>query len=151
MEGTGAPIPYDREKLSCYYSAQVQAVPDDQFEALLGRPIPQDKWDRSAPLDFNDSLSQMIYAKGFVARFAAGRLAAMQRKSEAKGEPNLNVLFIHNMPFRALAKMSNGMATTEMSYAILDACNGHFFRGVGKAIGGFFANGKVKKERSKKL
>ncbi|MCI6150044.1 MAG: fibronectin type III-like domain-contianing protein [Flintibacter sp.] len=151
VEGTGAPIPYDREKLSCYYSAQVQAVPDDQFEALLGRPIPQDKWDRSAPLDFNDSLSQMIYAKGFVARFAAGRLAAMQRKSEAKGEPNLNVLFIHNMPFRALAKMSNGMATTEMSHAILDACNGHFFRGVGKAIGGFFANGKAKKERSKKL
>ena len=150
VEGTGAPIPYDREKLSCYYSAQVQSVPDHQFETLLGRPIPQDKWDRSAPLELNDSLSQMIYAKGFVARFAAGRLAAMQRRSEAKGEPNLNVLFIHNMPFRALAKMSNGMITTEMSRAILDACNGHFFRGMGKTIAGFFANRKATRERSKK-
>lgn len=150
VEGTGAPIPYDREELSCYYSAQVQSVPDHQFETLLGRPIPQDKWDRSAPLEWNDSLSQMIYAKGFVARFAAGRLAAMQRKSEAKGEPNLNILFIHNMPFRALAKMSNGMITTEMSRAILDACNGHFFRGMGKTIAGFFANRKATRERSKK-
>ena len=151
VEGTGAPIPYDREKLSCYYSAQVQAVPDDQFETLLGRPIPQDKWDRSQPLGYNDSLSQMIYAKGFVARFAAGRLAAIQRKSEEKDQPNLNVLFIHSMPFRGLAKMSNGLVTTEMTASILEACNGHFFRGMGKTIAGFFANGKVKKERSKKL
>lgn len=151
VEGTGAPIPYDREKLSCYYSAQVQAVPDDQFETLLGRPIPQDKWDRSQPLGYNDSLSQMIYAKGFVARFAAGRLAAIQRKSEEKDQPNLNVLFIHSMPFRGLAKMSNGLVTAEMTASILEACNGHFFRGIGKTIAGFFANGKVKKERSKKL
>ena len=151
VEGTGSPIPYDREKLSCYYSAQVQAVPDDQFTTLLGRPIPQDKWDRSRPLGYNDSLSQMIYAKGFVARFAAGRLAAIQRKSEEKDQPNLNVLFIHSMPFRGLAKMSNGLVTTEMTASILEACNGHFFRGLGKTIAGFFANGKVKKERSKKL
>jgi len=93
----------------------------------------------------------MIYAKGFVARFAAGRLAAIQRKSEEKDQPNLNVLFIHSMPFRGLAKMSNGLVTTEMTASILEACNGHFFRGMGKTIAGFFANGKVKKERSKKL
>ncbi len=114
-------------------------------------PIPQDKWDRSQPLGYNDSLSQMIYAKGFVARFAAGRLAAIQRKSEEKDQPNLNVLFIHSMPFRGLAKMSNGLVTTEMTASILEACNGHFFRGMGKTIAGFFANGKVKKERSKTL
>ena len=62
----------------------------------------------------------MIYAKGFVARFAAGRLAAIQRKSEEKDQPNLNVLFIHSMPFRGLAKMSNGLVTTEMTASILE-------------------------------
>ena len=151
VKGTDAPIPYDRDELSCYFSAQVENVPDGQFEALLGRPIPQSKWDRSAPLGMNDSLLQMSYAKGLVARFAAGRLAAIQRSSEAKGAPNLNVLFIHNMPFRGLAKMSNGLASTEMAASVLDICNGHFFRGLGKVIGGFFANGKLRKERSKRL
>ena len=151
VKGTDAPIPYDREELSCYFSAQVENVPDGQFETLLGRPIPQSKWDRSAPLGMNDSLLQMSYAKGLVARFAAGRLAAIQRSSEAKGAPNLNVLFIHNMPFRGLAKMSNGLASTEMAASVLEICNGHFFRGLGKVIGGFFANGKLRKERSKRL
>ena len=151
VKGTDAPIPYDRDELSCYFSAQVENVPDGQFEALLGRPIPQSKWDRSAPLGMNDSLLQMSYAKGLVARFAAGRLAAIQRSSEAKGAPNLNVLFIHNMPFRGLAKMSNGLASTEMAASVLEICNGHFFRGLGKVIGGFFANGKLRKERSKRL
>ena len=151
VKGTDAPIPYDAKELSCYFSAQVENVPDGQFEALLGRPIPQSKWDRSAPLGMNDSLLQMSYAKGLVARFAAGRLAAIQRSSEAKGAPNLNVLFIHNMPFRGLAKMSNGLASTEMAASVLEICNGHFFRGLGKVIGGFFANGKLRKERSKRL
>lgn len=151
VKGTDAPIPYDREELSCYFSAQVENIPDGQFETLLGRPIPQSKWDRSAPLGMNDSLLQMSYAKGLVARFAAGRLAAIQRSSEAKGAPNLNVLFIHNMPFRGLAKMSNGLASTEMAASVLEICNGHFFRGLGKVIGGFFANGKLRKERSKRL
>ena len=151
VKGTNAPIPYDAKELSCYFSAQVENVPDGQFEALLGRPIPQSKWDRSAPLGMNDSLLQMSYAKGLVARFAAGRLAAIQRSSEAKGAPNLNVLFIHNMPFRGLAKMSNGLASTEMAASVLEICNGHFFRGLGKVIGGFFANGKLRKERSKRL
>ncbi len=151
VKGTDAPIPYDREELSCYFSAQVENVPDGQFETLLGRPIPQSKWDRSAPLGMNDSLLQMSYAKGLVAHFAAGRLAAIQRSSEAKGAPNLNVLFIHNMPFRGLAKMSNGLASTEMAASVLEICNGHFFRGLGKVIGGFFANGKLRKERSKRL
>ena len=151
VKGTDAPIPYDAKELSCYFSAQVENVPDKQFETLLGRPIPQSKWDRSAPLGMNDSLLQMSYAKGLVARFAAGRLAAIQRSSEAKGAPNLNVLFIHNMPFRGLAKMSNGLASTEMAASVLEICNGHFFRGLGKVIGGFFANGKLRKERSKRL
>ena len=151
VKGTDAPIPYDAKELSCYFSAQVENVPDGQFETLLGRPIPQSKWDRSVPLGMNDSLLQMSYAKGLVARFAAGRLAAIQRSSEAKGAPNLNVLFIHNMPFRGLAKMSNGLASTEMAASVLEICNGHFFRGLGKVIGGFFANGKLRKERSKRL
>ena len=30
----------------------------------------------------------------------------MKKKSEAQGKPDLNILFIYNMPFRAIAKMT---------------------------------------------
>ena len=61
------------------------------------------------------------------------------------------MLFIYNMPFRGLAKMTGGMVTMEMAASILDICNGHFFRGAGKTISGFFANRRSMKERSKRL
>ena len=32
----------------------------------------------------------------------------MKKSGEKKGTPNLNILFIYNMPFRALAKMTAG-------------------------------------------
>ena len=149
--GTGAPVPYEREKLACYYDARVENVPDGTFAALLGRPIPAAHWDSGAPLGENDSLSQMVYAKSGLARFAAKRLEAMQHKSEEKGTPDLNLLFIRNMPFRGLAKMTNGMVTTAMADSIRDMANSHFFRGLGGVIGGYFSNQKEIKRRKERL
>ena len=151
VKGTGAEIPYQKEKLPSYYMGQVDNVPDSQFQTLLGRPIPRRDWDTGAKLTLNDSLSQLFYAKNPLARTAGRILEGKKRKSEEKGSPDLNILFIQNMPFRALAKMTGGMVTMDMAAAILDICNGHFFRGAGKTIGGFFANRKAVKERSKKL
>ena len=72
-------------------------------------------------------------------------------KSEAKGKPDLNILFIYNMPFYALAKMTGGMVSTEMAQGIVSIWNGHFFKGVGRVIKGFFANNKANKEYEKRL
>ncbi|MCF2596213.1 glycoside hydrolase family 3 C-terminal domain-containing protein [Pseudoflavonifractor phocaeensis] len=151
VEGTGAEIPYRKEQLPSYYTGQVENVPDSQFRTLLGRPIPAATWDTKAPLTMNDSLSQLYYAKNPIARLAGKIIGGMKRRSEEKGKPDLNVLFIYNMPFRGLAKMTGGMVTMEMAASILDICNGHFFRGAGKTISGFFANRRSMKERSKRL
>jgi beta-glucosidase len=73
----------------------------------------------------------------------------MKNKSEAKGTPDLNVLFIYNMPFRAIAKMAGGMVTRRMVDDILLMVNGHFFRGFGRVVVDFFrglsASNKFKK------
>lgn len=55
-------------------------------------------------------------------------------------------MFIYNMPFRGIAKMTGGMVTMEMAEGILTAVNGHFFKGLGKIIGGFFRSGAKKKK-----
>ncbi len=64
----------------------------------------------------------------------------MKKKSEEKGKPDLNILFIYNMPFRGIAKMTNGMVSMDMSpryggrgktatcCAALERSSGAFFR-----------------------
>lgn len=143
IAGTNAPHPYDIKLLSDYYAGTVKSVSDQEFETLLGRSIPNGSW--SGTLDMNDAICQMYYAKSFLARQACKIMTNMLNKSIAKGEPDLNITFIYNMPFRGIAKMAGGMCTMEMAEGILTIVNGHFFKGLGRVIGGFFRSGKKRK------
>ena len=149
VAGTTTEFPYNPAELPYYYTGLVQNISDAEFEALLGYPIPSGKW--SGELRLNDAICQMYYAKSGLARFLYNRLTAMKKKSEEKGKPDLNILFIYNMPFRALSKMTAGMVSLEMAEGMLTVVNGHFFKGMGKVIGGFFRNMKANKAYEKKL
>jgi beta-glucosidase len=141
--GTEAPNPYNEKELADYYTGNIKAVSDRQFETLLGHPIPDGSW--SGTLTMNDAICQMYYAKSGLARFVCRRLTSMINKSMEKGKPNLNLMFNYNMPFRGIAKMTGGMCTMEMAEGILIIVNGHFFKGLGRIIGGFFRAGKKHK------
>lgn len=149
VEGTTDIYPYNPAELPYYYTGLVQDISDAEFRALLGYPIPSGKW--SGELGLNDAICQMYYAKSGLARFIYNRLTAIKKKSEDAGKPNLNILFIYNMPFRALAKMTAGNVSMEMAEGMLTVVNGHFFKGMGKVIGGFFRNKKANKAYEKKL
>ena len=97
----------------------------------------------------NDALCQMYYAKSGLARLAYKILTHFLNKSIEKGEPNLNLMFNYNMPFRAIAKMTGGICTMEMAQGIQTIVNGHFFKGVGAIIGGFSRSGKIHKTAKK--
>lgn len=137
--------------LPSYYSGKVQNVPDAEFETLLGRPMPEHLWNRGAPLSQNDSLSQTFYAKGLLARLAYKVLTSIKEKGETKGKPDLNILFIYNMPFRAIAKMMNGMVDMAMVNAMLRIVNGHFFSGCGQLAAAWWRMRKAKKAFAQKL
>ena len=148
-EATTDVLPYDEAKLEAYYTGKVENVPDAQFEKLLGRVIPDGKW--SGELTENDAFCQMYYAKSGLARFVYHRLTAMKKKADESGKPDLNTLFIYNMPFRAMAKMTGGAVDMEMVHGIVKMVNGHFFSGLSKVIGGYFRNSKQNKAYEKKL
>ena len=147
VAGTNAPNPYDKQRLPDYYAGTIKAIPDGEFTALLGRPIPDGSW--SGTLELNDALCQMYYAKSGLARLAYKILTHFLNKSIEKGEPNLNLMFNYNMPFRAIAKMTGGICTMEMAQGIQTIVNGHFFKGVGAIIGGFSRSGKIHKTAKK--
>ena len=139
----------EKADLPSYYTADILAVKDDEFARLLNRPIPNGKW--GGELTENDAICQLYYAKSGIARLAYKVLTNIKVKSEAKGKPDLNVLFIYNMPFRAMAKMAGGMVSRKMVDDILFIVNGHFFRGLGRVIADFVRNTKANKEFNNKL
>lgn len=148
-EGTTTQMPYVPEEMMQYFSGLIQEVSDAEFEELLGHSIPSGKW--SGELTMNDAICQMYYAKSTLARLIYRILTKMKVKSEAKGKPDLNILFIYNMPFRGIAKMTGGAVSMEMAEGMVTVVNGHFFKGMRKIIGGFFRNSRANKEYEKKL
>lgn len=149
IAGTTKTYPCTKEELSSYYIGKIRQVEDAEYTKLLGRPIPDGSW--SGELGRNDAICQMYYAKSWLARVIYRKLTAMKKKSEAKGKPDLNILFIYNMPFRGIAKMTNGAVSMEMVNGMVLAVNGHFFRGLGKIIGGYFRNARANRAYEKKL
>ena len=147
VAGTNAPAPY--EGLNAYLSGQIRTVSDREFEALLGHPIPDGHW--SGALTKNDAICQMYYAKSGPARLAYKILTNLKEKSEKKGKPDLNILFIYNMPFRAIGKMTEGLVSDKMVEDILFIVNGHFWRGLGRTIADFFRNKRAVKEFEKAM
>jgi len=148
-EGTTDDWPYKAETLKSYFTGRINQVPEKEFETLLGHSVPGGKW--SGDLSLNDALCQMYYAKSPLARLVWRILTGLKNKSEEKGKPDLNLLFIYNMPFRGIAKMTGGAVSMDMAEGMVLAVNGHFFRGMRRIIGGYFANAKANRAYEKKL
>ena len=97
----------------------------------------------------NDAIAQLYYAKSLKARLVGKVMQGMLDKSMAKGKPDLNIIFVTNMPFRAIGKMAGGAVSQEMCESMITIVNGHaiaFFKGLGGLIGGFFRQRKVQKK-----
>ena len=141
--GTTDVLPYDIEKLPCYRTGLVRNVHYEEFRMFYGDVLPEEK---TGLLDINDALCQMKYAKSGICRLVYKVLQKKLDKAVEKGVPDLNTLFIFNMPFRAICKMTGGMVSREMAESIVIVANGHFFRGLAGLVGGFFRNRRENKK-----
>ena len=147
VEGTNAPAPYG--VLPGYESGRITRISEEEYRDVLGHPIPDGHW--GGELTRNDAICQLYYAKTGAARLVYKILTHMKEKSEAKGIPDLNILFVYNMPFRALAKMSGGLMSDRMVDDVVLLVNGHFWRGLGRLIGDFFRNRRANKAFMRKI
>ncbi len=147
VPGTDAEIP-ESAAAGFLSPEELHKVSDETFKALIGREIPQ----RSYPESFgiNDPLDQLGRARNPVARLAFKAMDSKRRKSLAAGKPDLNILFMFNMPFRGTAKMTGGMITMKMADAIVYMVNGHWHKGLGRLIKGFFTKAKLSKMEGKR-
>lgn len=140
--GTDAPVP--ETVLPSYRSAKVTDVSDEEFAALLGRPLPVDT--AEGDLTVLDTVSEFARAKGAVARALGKWVGGSIDKARAKGDPAPNALFVYNLPIRGFCQMTQGKITREMTKDIVHMVNGHFLVGSIRFVG-HFITGRVESYR----
>ena len=109
LEGEPAENPYNNEDFTAYFNADVANVSDEAFERLLGRPLPARLWDKEKKLGIEDTFAQ-LKGTNFIGRFTYGTLINIRRLFFALRKPLIanNVMFIVNLPFVKLVRMSGG-------------------------------------------
>ncbi len=137
-EGDRFEQPYHPLELPHYFNGNVASVPDEEFSALLGRPLPAANWDKSAPLGILDTIGQGSYKKGF-ARFLFRIVNLVRSWFFLMQKPIIanNIMFAMNLPYRALARMTGGAIDRPMLDGILTMANGQFFRGLRQTLRAF--------------
>ena len=127
---SGDPNPYEGLSLAHYVSGQVQDVPDDEYVALMGRPIPDPK----VVIDRNMTLGEIGHGRsplGWLIHVIHKHLLV---KSLQAGTPDLNLLFNYNMPLRAIAKMTGGMVSMGMVDGLVMELKGFWIIGIIRVI-----------------
>lgn len=133
------------QPLPSYQTAAVTDVSDEEFAALLGRPLPNSHWTGS--IDANDPLSRLGEAKGASMRLLHKILKKKMDKSPADGM----ILYIFHLPLRAIAKTTGGLVSENMVRDLLDLSNGRGFGAFCRLVKHGFADRKKMKAYRKKL
>ena len=147
VEPSGDANPYDGMAMSHYLSGQVQDVPDDEFAALLGHPIPREK----ISIDRNMTLGEIGHGRsplGWLIHVIHKHLLV---KSLKTGTPDLNLLFNYNMPLRAIAKMTGGMVSMGMVDGLVMELKGFWIIGILRVLFEMVRNGVQNKSMEKRL
>ena len=136
--------------LGAYLNGRVKEATDADMAALFNREVITPG--KTTVFGVNDPICAWVDSKGFVARNIARILINRERKIREKtGQPDLNTLFILNMPPRAMSKMTQGVIDPAMVESVVSIANGHTFRGLGGLIVGFFHNRSASKRIAAEL
>ena len=106
VDGTVQGSPYQKEEIPNYDRGTVAKVSKEEFESLLGEAVPNGDW--SEEVSMNDTVGQMCNAKNRPARWIAAWMQRRMEKQTARGKVSLNFLFVSNMTFRGMAKLTGG-------------------------------------------
>ena len=147
IAGTHAPLPEQNPALNCYYKADVLHVSDEAFTALLGHSIPPKK----PKIDRNLTFGEMYRGRSPLGWLVCAVLTLLLKQSIARGKPELNILFIYNMPLRALAKMTNGMVSMGMVDGLVMELQGFWIIGLVRVIFEFVKNLILNAQMEKRL
>lgn len=147
VPGTGDELPYAGLALPHYETGDILHLPDEEFERLLGGPIPAEK----TVIDRNMTLGEIGHSRSPLAWLVNRVHTALLRRSLKAGTPDLNLLFNYNMPLRAVAKMTNGMVSMGMIDALIMELKGFWIIGLVRLLVEFGLNRSRNKALERRL
>jgi beta-glucosidase len=130
IKGKKSADPYQGLNLNSYQSGQIRNVLSKEFSSLLGSTIPEDK----IKIDRNIAFGQLNHGRSPIGWIVWLVLTGLLKKSEKSGKPDLNLLFIYNMPLRALSKMTNGAVSMGMVDGLVMEMKGFWVIGLIRTI-----------------
>ena len=126
-------IPDYRKTAPTYYDTKqdLSKVPDEQFVAILGRPLPKRQSEKGDSFDYNSTLGDISahwFGKIFTNNFKKKAMAHMGDVGE-----DIVVLMEHmfnDMPLRSVKMVAGDQLPPNLLDGVLAIVNGKFFRGM---------------------
>ncbi len=138
-------VPDYKDSAPCYYTADVQSVPDSQFEAVLGHAIPVRELDTTMKLTISNCLGDAKHTKwGRRINNLIDKIMGMVFKPDDPNGGMIKAMALE-IPIRNFITMSMGVFSEKMADGLLMILNGDGAgRGLCKILGGIIpAIGKM--------
>ncbi len=140
-----AMVPDYKDSAPCYYTADVQEVPDSQFEAVLGRKIPVRELDTTMKLTISNCLGDSKHTKwGRRINNLIDKIMGLIFKPDDPSSGMIKAMALE-IPIRNFITMSMGVFSEKMAEGLLMILNDEGAgRGLCKILGGIIpAIGKM--------
>lgn len=130
-------IPDYSESAPCYYGAGIESVSKEEFEAVLGRPVPRATVDPTEELDITCSIESAAHTKqGKFIYNAVNTLIDKFMKDDDPNKPMMMAMAVQ-IPVKDFISMSMGVFSEKMAAGLLDILNGRgTMKGIGKILSG---------------
>jgi len=129
-----AEVPDFRASAPAYYDLKsgIDNIPDEQFVAILGRPLPPRERDKSEPFDENTTISE-IKTK-WIGRLFAGIVKKESAKVMGSMSDDISEMLermFEDMPLRSVRMMAGDKMPQHIIDGLLTALNGRPIKGIG--------------------
>jgi len=128
-----AEVPDYSKTAPVYYAINdgINSIPDEQFTAILGRPLPKREKGKNEPFDDNATFGD-IQVK-WIGRVFAKRVkkeALQTMASSAEDIKDMLDKMFDDMPLRSIRMMAGEKMPPQLVEGLLTALNGHLIKGV---------------------
>ena len=137
QKGTESELPYDIKSLPNYASGNVRNLPDEEFELLLGHPIPSGELSfykkNRMVVDYNTTISELRYSKRWIGRLVGKAIPWFTRvliKFGNRELANTLIMGVVHQPMRGMSRFSGGGLRMSQLDGLIMMFNGHFWKGL---------------------
>jgi beta-glucosidase len=137
VEGTISAPTCDKTLLPNYAVGNLRNIPDEEFAALLGHPIPDGalpfyKKNRMV-IDYNTTFQELRYSKRWIGRLVGKAIpwfVRVLRKFGNRVLANTLVMGVVHQPMRGMSRFSGGGLRMSQLDGLIMIFNGHFWKGL---------------------